>query len=504
MTGLFKRKTEYIKIIVCIVFMMLVTSCNKQGVTSDNEKFSINIEMEGGTGKAYIESPVSVTKKEDGYELELVWSSKNYDYMIVDGVRYENEASEGENSKFTVTVKSMEEPLAVIGDTIAMSTPHEIEYIIYFDGKGKESPAEDSIGGSSKKTAETGDTDYNSLKFDEETILEYAKEFTIKKCEGYSLINIKDGDDVLVIEEGFDVPKNVPEKTVIIKKPVENAYIVSTSVMDPIREFDALSDVRLSGTKESDWYIEEVKDLMKEKKILYAGKYGAPDYELILSENCDLAIENTMIYHKPEAKEKLEELGIPVLVERSSYEPHPLGRLEWIKAFGLIFDREKEAKEFYDSQLETVSALTENSDKNVSVVFFHVTATGMINVKKPGDYVAKTIELAGGDYAIKDIKGDDADSMSGMNMQMEDFYVAAKDADILIYNSTIGGEIKNTDELIKKNALFKDFKAVKEKKVYCTGRNFFQESTHIAEFMTDLSEAFSGNDENLTYIKRLN
>ncbi|MBQ1547813.1 MAG: ABC transporter substrate-binding protein, partial [Lachnospiraceae bacterium] len=129
---------------------------------------------------------------------------------------------------------------------------------------------------------------------------------------------------------------------------------------------------------------------------------------------------------------------------------------------------------------------------------------GMINVKKPRDYVAKTIELAGGEYALKDLKGDDADSMSGMNMQMEDFYVAAKDADIFIYNSTIGGEIKNTDELIKKNALFKDFKAVKEKKVYCTGRNFFQESTHIAEFMTDLSEAFSGNDENLTYIKRLN
>ncbi|MBQ1547210.1 MAG: hypothetical protein IIZ61_02345, partial [Lachnospiraceae bacterium] len=275
MTGLFKRKSEYLKIIICIVFMMLVTSCNKQEVTSDNEKFSINIEMEGGTGKAYIESPVSAVKKEDGYELELVWSSKNYDYMIVDGKRYENEASEGENSKFTVTVKSIEEPLKVIGDTTAMSTPHEIEYIIYFNGKGRENSAEESNNNSANNTVKTGDTDYNDINFNEKISLEYAKEFTIKKCEGYSLINIKDGDDVLVIEEGFDVPKNVPKNTVIIMKPVENAYIVSTSVMDPIREFDALSYVRLSGTKESDWYIEEVKELMKEKMILYAGNYGA-------------------------------------------------------------------------------------------------------------------------------------------------------------------------------------------------------------------------------------
>lgn len=62
--------------------------------------------------------------------------------------------------------------------------------------------------------------------------------------------------------------------------------------------------------------------------------YSAPDYELILSKNCDLAIESTMIYHKPEVKEKLEQFGIPVLVEHSSYESHPLGRTEWLKLYG--------------------------------------------------------------------------------------------------------------------------------------------------------------------------
>ena len=70
--------------------------------------------------------------------------------------------------------------------------------------------------------------------------------------------------------------------------------------------------------------------------MLYVGKYSAPDYETILSQGCNLAIESTMIYHSPEIQEKLETLGIPVLVERSSYESHPLGRMEWMKLYGCL------------------------------------------------------------------------------------------------------------------------------------------------------------------------
>ena len=75
---------------------------------------------------------------------------------------------------------------------------------------------------------------------------------------------------------------------------------------------------------------------MEDGRMLYAGKYNAPDYERILSGSCDLAVESTMIYHSPEVKEQLERLGIPVLVERSSYERHPLGRMEWLKLYGVL------------------------------------------------------------------------------------------------------------------------------------------------------------------------
>lgn len=66
---------------------------------------------------------------------------------------------------------------------------------------------------------------------------------------------------------------------------------------------------------------------------------AAPDYELILSGGCGLAVESTMVNHVPEVREKLEELGIPVLIDQSSYESHPLGRTEWIKLYGALLGK---------------------------------------------------------------------------------------------------------------------------------------------------------------------
>lgn len=63
--------------------------------------------------------------------------------------------------------------------------------------------------------------------------------------------------------------------------------------------------------------MQQAKDAMADGSLVYAGKYSAPDYEQLLQGGCTFAIENTMITHNPEVKEKLEELGIRVMVERS-------------------------------------------------------------------------------------------------------------------------------------------------------------------------------------------
>lgn len=81
-----------------------------------------------------------------------------------------------------------------------------------------------------------------------------------------------------------------------------------------------------------------------------------------------MAIENTMITHSPEVIEMLEDFGIPVMTEYSSYELHPLGRVEWVKFFGALVDKEQKADEIFKEQtaiLEKVTA-AEKTDKTVA------------------------------------------------------------------------------------------------------------------------------------------
>lgn len=89
--------------------------------------YQIEIAKEGGTGKADIESPAQMTVKDGAATMTVVWSSENYDYMIVDGTKYEP-VNESGNSTFEIPVLKLNEPFKVIADTTAMSEPHEIEY----------------------------------------------------------------------------------------------------------------------------------------------------------------------------------------------------------------------------------------------------------------------------------------------------------------------------------------------------------------------------------------
>ena len=367
-----------------------------------------------------------------------------------------------------------------------------------------------SKGDGTQQTEENGAEEkkapkIDGLKYQKTMQLKYATGFDVYYYKGgYKLLDVHDDRQYLIVPEGKKKPADLDKDIVALKQPLDHTYLVSSSVMDMIREIGALSDVRLTGVKESDWYIEEAASAMKSGSMLYAGKYNEPDYELILKEGCNFALENTMIGHNPEVKEKLESLGIPVMVERSSYEEHPLGRLEWIRLYGLLYGKEQEADAFYEEQLKKIEPIMEKEDTGRTVAFFYITANGAVNVRKPNDYIAQMIGLAGGTYVLNDRLSAEENALSTMNMQMEDFYAAAKDADILIYNSTIEGELYSVDELLAKSTLFSDFKAVKEGNVYCTGSNFFQESTGTCDFIEDLHKVLADEtDENYRFLKHV-
>ena len=266
--------------------------------------------------------------------------------------------------------------------------------------------------------------------------------------------------------------------------------------MDLFLQLDALDRVLLTSTDQSDWSLPEVQAAMEQEELFYIGKYSAPDYEVILDEDVSLCIENTMIYHSPETKEQLELLGVPVLVERSSYESHPLGRMEWIKLYGLLLGKAAEAEQYFSEKTADFRNM-EISDipleQRPTVAFFSITANGAVNIRKPGDYIPQMIEMAGGRYIFRaEDLHIDGNALSTMNIQMETFYETAKDADILIYNSTIEGQLSQKDELIQKSELFRDFRAVQCGNIWCTEQNTFQQTTGAADMIADLSRIISG------------
>lgn len=99
--------------------------------------YTIAVTLEGGSGKANIQSPCTLTVADGKMTATIVWSSSHYDYMLVDGERCDVLSTEN-GSTFEIPVAALDTPLAVVGDTTAMSTPHEIDYTLTFDASSAE------------------------------------------------------------------------------------------------------------------------------------------------------------------------------------------------------------------------------------------------------------------------------------------------------------------------------------------------------------------------------
>ena len=504
--------------------------------------YQMEVELLGGSGRASVTSPAKVEIKDGKAVATLEWSSPNYDYMVVDGEKYLPVNTEG-NSVFQIPVEAFDQDIAVIADTVAMSTPHEIEYTLNFhagnavtagadgaekgqqagaDGTGAAAGANDtgmSAGknaGAKGTSAATGsNSTADPLVYDHSMELSYAENFAVDYYEGgYKLLTTRlNGDRILIVPKHQQAPEDAealvspsaegePGKLMVLQEPVKNLYLVASSVMDMFAQLDSMDAISMCGLKEEDWYIPAAKQAMKEGTLLYAGKYSQPDYELLLSQNCSMAIENSMIYHTPEVMEKLDEFGIPTLVEYSSYEEHPLGRVEWVKFFGALLNREEQADKLFEEQEKTLKHVEAEKNTGKTVAFFYITSNGLVQVRQSTDYIPKMIELAGGKYVFENL-GDPDSRRSTVNLQLEDFYDGAQDADFLVYNTTIDRQVQTLEDLLKKCSLLKDFKAVKNHQVWCTTEDMYQQSMSAGNLIEDFHRMLTGDDKETRYLYRL-
>ena len=184
--------------------------------------------------------------------------------------------------------------------------------------------------------------------------------------------------------------------------------------------------------------------------------------------------------------------------------------MEWVKFFGALTDRDEKANELFYEQVDIVNRIaktdgtdTDDATKSDTVAFFYITSNGQVQVRKSTDYVPKMISLAGGKY-IFDASNDDDTGRSTMNMQLEDFYNGAIDADYLIYNSAIDGGVKNLNELLDKCPVLADFRAVKDGNVFCTTNDMYQQSMSIGYMIDDMHSMITGaSDSGMKYLFKL-
>lgn len=357
---------------------------------------------------------------------------------------------------------------------------------------------------SNNKAANEASQYSGKLELDHSVEFKYAKNVSIDVYKGgYKMIKITQNNPFLVVPEGMAVPTNIDSDVCVLQQPIDNILVSSTPTMSLLNSLDCLDKVSLTTTDKSGWYIDSVKNKLESGNIKYIGSYQEPDYEMIVASGSTFGVFSTML--KDEVADKLKQLNVNYILDQSSAEDHPLARVEWIKVYGALFNKEAEADKHFAEQEKLVTEIQNNSkstDKTVAV--FYITSKGDLYTRNSDDYMTKMVTLAGGKYVLDGKVG--VGKTGTTKMEAEAFYSSAKDADIIIYIWSMGGKPATIADLVAKSEVLGDMKAVKDGNVWCTTADFFQTSSTIGNIISDISKVVSSTDSNTdkyTYLFKL-
>lgn len=353
----------------------------------------------------------------------------------------------------------------------------------------------DQVMDSEKEVEDVEKVEENEEVIDEDTGLVYESTMELKYAKSFSVDYYKDGYKVLtdwtgrktvLVPEGKEIPE-VKEEIDVVQLPINKLGAFSTPIATELRPLGLMDKISLVTTKQDRWHIPEIKQMMEEDKITYVGKNSALDYELIELEKPDLILTTTGTMHGgDETIAKFNEMGVKWLSHASHRETDPRGRLEWVKLIGALFDKEKEAEEFFDAQLEKIVVIEENVEKleGERTTFATTFLSGDVYyVRNKGDYEVKMFELAGGEYIFQDLN---PDKDGNTKMTTEEFYKGIENAEILFYNNINGPSIQSIADLTANADYLKDIKAVKDKNVWGFKPHYYQSADHVADILNDL------------------
>lgn len=321
--------------------------------------------------------------------------------------------------------------------------------------------------------------------------LDYAKHFKVDYYkDGYKIITDASDRKILLVPEGKEIPEQIDEKTLILNMPIKDIGIYSTIDAAWFRALgleDKISTVTFDKDK---WKMEEIFKNIEEGKTTFIGKTSSLDYELLQAINPTINLMSKSYEEK--LFPKFDELGLNYISMGAYLEEDPRGRLEWVKFAGALFDKDKEAEDFYNKEIEKINKVVKEVEEseiekpNVAIIYFSPSKE-VFNVTKPIGHQAVTTELAGGiAYPTKEMR-DDLEGRSN-SMTNEEFYKQMQDADIIIYDNITGHGIQSISDMIEKAEFTKDLKAVKEKRVYGLQKSYWQSADRVSEIIEDLRE----------------
>ena len=352
--------------------------------------------------------------------------------------------------------------------------------------------------------AETAGPELPGLTYQYSMEREYAEQFAVHYYEGgYKFLEIGDGNRYLLVPEGMEPPAGLPDSIRVLRQPLDHLYLAATASMSLFDAMNALDAVSLTSLDAEDWMVEGAKAAMERGEIRYGGKYSEPDYELLVNSGCSLAIENTMILHTPKVIEMIEMLGVPVFIEYSSYESHPLGRTEWIRLYGAMLNREEEADRVFRERTAVMEQLRDYPGTGKTVAVFLIDTSGKAQVRSSDDYLSKIIEIAGGQNAFTYVTVEES-GRTNVNMTMEEFYATAVDVDYLIYNASgYSAGVDTLDKLLEKSELLRDCRAFREGNIWWIGGEVYQRSDMLGDLIGDVHRMLTGEEGDMVFLHRM-
>ncbi len=360
-------------------------------------------------------------------------------------------------------------------------------------GVGAETEGTQTEVGASESAAPTdGDVasaEEGAVSAGEAMELRFAQNFSITLLDdGVKLVTDGDGNERLLVPREADVPEGYAD-TMVIRTPVERAMICSTTQAGLIGQlgdpalFDSLAVVT---TPAEEWTIPEIVDNVESGKTAYLAwdQYATGDIEQVVEASPDVVLINGGEETSVQFAAQLDEVQIPYISVTEWMEPTGEGQLEWMKLFGALYNQEQQAGERFDEKIARRDELKEMAaqvtEEERPVVAIGMVYDGVVYTHGGESSAAKTVEEAGGIYALKDLEGE-----GSMQINMEEFLDKAKEADVLIYSSVVT-YMQDKEALLAEEPLFAEFAAFQNDRVYVYGKDYYINSAAMDEKFADM------------------